>query len=66
VGRYGNDENLQGTKLNNPCQKFGPIAPTEALMNITVIENTQMTYSWPKFCDDQKEDLSYSLTKWNS
>lgn len=27
VGRYGNDENLQGTKMNNPCQKFGPIAP---------------------------------------
>jgi len=25
-----------------------------------------MTYSWPKFCDDQTEDLTYTLTKQNS
>jgi hypothetical protein len=28
-----------------------------------VIENTQMIYEAPKFCDDQTEELTYQLTK---
>lgn len=45
------------------CQNFGPIPPIQALHNITVIENTQMFYQAPEFCDDQSEDLNYVLTK---
>lgn len=35
----------------------------EPLINITVIENTQMFYQAPQFCDNQKEPLNYVLTK---
>ena len=57
------DKNLQKTALQTFCQNFAPIPPTEALHNITVIENTQMFYQAPEFCDDQSEDLKHVLTK---
>ena len=47
------------------CQKYAPIAPEEALAGVTVIENTYMKYTAPKFCDDQQESLTYSLSKPN-
>jgi hypothetical protein len=47
------------------CTKFNPIAPEEALAGITVIENTYMTYTAPRFCDTQTTELSYTLAKSN-
>ncbi len=47
----------------NFCSLFGPIVPEEGLADTSVIENTYMTYSLPAFCDDQTENLTYTLTK---
>ena len=57
------EENLQKTAMKTFCKNFAPIQPTKALHNITVIENTQMFYQAPEFCDDQSEDLKNVLTK---